>query len=66
MSLNKQLAEGITVHWHNEYKDQDMTGTIVKFYTNSALIDITNMKNYQDLGLGDFTIAATKRLKLKR
>lgn len=43
-----------------------MTGTIVKFYTNSALIDITNMKNYQDLGLGDFTIAATKRLKLKR
>lgn len=65
MSQNKQLAEGITVHWHNEYKDQKMTGTIVKFYTNSVLIDISSMKNYQELGLGDFTIAATKRLKLK-
>ena len=54
-----------TVHWHNEYLDQKMTGTIVKFYTNAALIDITSMKNFQDLGLGDLTIAAMKRLKLK-
>lgn len=64
MAKNKAAVEGSKVKWYDAKREETLEGQIIKFYTNSALIDLTTMQDYDRFGLGTFTVVSKKRLEV--
>lgn len=64
MAKNKTAVEGSKVKWYDPKREETLKGHIIKFYTNSALVDLSTMQDYDRFGLGTFTVVSIKRLEV--
>ncbi|MEK5187073.1 DUF2187 family protein [Solibacillus sp. FSL W7-1324] len=64
MAKNKTAVEGSKVKWYDAKREETLKGQIIKFYTNSALVDLSTMQDYDRFGLGTFTVVSIKRLEV--